>query len=536
MSDAEHVDYAIIGGGISGVYSAWRLKQCFGDKKSVAVYEHSDRIGGRLLSVKLPDMPNVVAELGGMRYIPASQPLITNLIRELNLPTADFPMGQQPDGDDPGDPAGNDNFAYFRGQHLRVGELADAQKNPYHLSWSERGLSPSGLQRQVMKLLVPEADDLSFNDWFQVKVFGQELWKFGFWNLLYRVLTPEAYEFLKQGSGYDTNVSNGNAVTLLPIGDEFDGSATYRTLVNGMQSLPLTLADRFETQLGGKLHRNFRLASICRPEGSMYRLVFNRTQTEDGQTTDIKPLDLVVRTAEHVILAMPRRSLELVDWPMWTEDRFLRDNLASVLVQSAFKMVLGYRYPWWREMGLVAGRSLSDLPIRQTLYFGSEADFPESGSNRNSLLMASYNDIGTIPFWKGLENDQAFDDRVAQTGCTATQSMVEEAHKQVELLHNQPELPKPYSAAYHEWHADPYGGGWHSWKAGFKYDDVMDRMRHPVKSEKVYICGSAYSNDQGWAEGALETAEQMLTTDLQLESHGITDNWQPNPLKRMFYR
>ena len=45
----EHYDYAIIGGGVSGLYTAWRLLD-HDPGTSVAVFEQSDRVGGRLLT------------------------------------------------------------------------------------------------------------------------------------------------------------------------------------------------------------------------------------------------------------------------------------------------------------------------------------------------------------------------------------------------------------------------------------------------------------------------------------------------------
>ena len=38
----------------------------------------------------------------------------------------------------------------------------------------------------------------------------------------------------------------------------------------------------------------------------------------------------------------------------------------------------------------------------------------------------------------------------------------------------------------------------------------MPKIRKPVDNEEVYICGEAYSINQGWVEGALQTAELML--------------------------
>ena len=79
MSTRPDYDVAIVGGGISGIYTAWRLLTSDvaqspmlaawaaarpDGKLKVAVFERSDRIGGRLLSAKPPGMPNVVVEIG----------------------------------------------------------------------------------------------------------------------------------------------------------------------------------------------------------------------------------------------------------------------------------------------------------------------------------------------------------------------------------------------------------------------------------------------------------------------------------------
>jgi hypothetical protein len=138
------------------------------------------------------------------------------------------------------------------------------------------------------------------------------------------------------------------------------------------------------------------------------------------------------------------------------------------------------------------------------------------------LLMASYNDMGTVPFWKGLEQGKAYIGFAPSCGSEirigdintgdlpATDEMVRMAHKQVEEVHGLPEIPMPYAAAYHSWNEDPYGGGWHEWKAGFRLDEIMCRMRKPTSKYDIYIVGEAYSYGQGWVEGALDTAESTL--------------------------
>ena len=535
------IDFAIIGGGISGAYAAWRLKHaCPG--KNIQLFEYSNRIGGKLLTVQLPGMPDVNAELGGMRIIPSEHKLMAALVSVMGLALRDFPMGAKDD------PMGDNNIAYFRERRMKVGDLAKSDVIPYKLDWAERGFGPNDLQAQVMKMLVPEWQSLSDDDWFEVEVLGRPLWEYGFWNLLYEVLSPEGYQFIREACGYDTNVCNGNAVNLLPTGGEYDGSSTYQTPVKGMQAIPVAVAEHF-VNLGGNLHFNQCLKRIVRRDDGRYDLQFVRTATVNGKThllaqgSDIQSH----AQAEHVILAMPRVALESIEWDQWQRNEFLKKNIPSVLVQNAFKLVLGYEYAWWKALGLTAGRSLTDLPIRQTLYFGEQDnDAGESRSKRanpgkgkstrnktaRALLMASYSDITNVPFWKGLERGESFGEE--PQAHLATDRMVKAAQRQIAELHGQRALPEPYAAAYRDWSEFPFGGAWHSWKAGFKYNEIARQMTHPVKSEKVYICGEAYSTDQGWAEGALETAEQMLTDDLGLKPHESVSQ-RSDPMRRKRY-
>ena len=129
--DNKSIDIAIVGGGVSGVYSAWKLKKQFPAKR-IVVFEGGNHIGGRLLSVTPPNIPDMVAELGGMRILQNAQPLIVALIAELNkeLPADkqielyDFPVDE------------NQNIAYLRGVYLRLADYAThPDKVPYKLSF-----------------------------------------------------------------------------------------------------------------------------------------------------------------------------------------------------------------------------------------------------------------------------------------------------------------------------------------------------------------------------------------------------------------
>ena len=516
------LDVAVVGGGVSGAYSAWRLQEEKGSKARIALFEYGDRIGGRLHTVTLPGLPHVKAEIGGMRYIPGQHVLVAELVKNLKLPTKDFPMGA------PKPVFSNCNFFYLRGRHLRLHELADPSKVPYNMAWSERGLGPTNLQVQVMNNIYPGMGNLSLCDLMKVRAFGKPLWQYGFWDLMYRVLSNEGYQFMKDAGGYDANVANANAVTQLPA-TEYSDTTQFLTLRDGFDQLPITLAGRFNQMpggipVGGRVLMNHRLAVIEIAKGDSeypYTLIFKPTATTERRTHLKAGGSRIKVRAKKVILAMPRRSLELIESEFF-ENSWLKSNIPSVLIQSAFKLFLAYESPWWRALGLVAGRSVTDLPIRQTYYFGTEAEQEDGLPFMNSLLMASYNDISTVPFWKGLEEGDSYKGyrpSCLEPGVTnvmpamefpATDRMVQIANRQVSQMHALPELPMPYSAVYHTWNEDPYGGGWHEWKANYRLDEIMCRMRKPVPEHDIHIVGEAYSYGQGWVEGALDTAESTL--------------------------
>jgi protoporphyrinogen oxidase len=156
----EKTDVAIIGGGVSGIYSAWRLRKA-DPKRKVILFEASDHVGGRLLSVQPPDVSNMVAELGGMRILPKTQPLITRLLEVLNellppnqqIETYDFPVDQP------------QNLAYLRGTWLRLADFTtNPDKVPYQLSFLEKGGMAGSLLVAAIEQIVPGITNKSLTE------------------------------------------------------------------------------------------------------------------------------------------------------------------------------------------------------------------------------------------------------------------------------------------------------------------------------------------------------------------------------------
>lgn len=518
----DRIDIAIVGAGVSGVYSAWRLKQANPGLK-IVVFEGGDHVGGRLLSVRPPDIKNMVAELGGMRILPGVQPLVTQLIRVLNqalpargqIETYDFPVDQP------------QNIAYLRGVHLRLADFAtNPRKVPYHLSFLERGGTASSIIINAIEQIVPgiTAPDLTEQQrrkMVQGATFsGLPLYQQGFWNVLLRVISCEAYELGVDAGGYNSTLFNWNAADAIPwYLSDFGVNSRYKGFKEGFQQVPLAMAELF----GGE---NIRLKT--RVDGFDWA----------GDHFALQVGGATVR-AGTLILAMPRRSLDLLA-PASPPLREIQDLIASVTPRPLFKLFTTYSSPWWRAAGyqgadgtfvpVQAGRTVTDLPVRQTYYWPT--DDGEPAAEGPAMLMASYDDGTNIGFWDGFrprrreawqqgkevaEPDDPYqaDDCASQPGLDwcqykAPRRMVQEVARQLGVIHGLSYTPEVRNAAFRDWGDDPFGGGWNSWNIGVQSWDVKKRIVQPFDGRPLFICGEAYSDAQGWVEGALQTADMML--------------------------
>jgi monoamine oxidase len=517
--DNARYDVVVVGGGVSGAYVAWRLLEDDPSRR-VALCELSERIGGRLLSVTPPGAPHLRAELGGMRLL-NTQEQVVRLIEHLDLTVDRFPMGD------------TRNLVYLRGRHWTQADWQDRHAVPYVLTpdagttqrpIDERGKSPDELLRTVVEWHAPDAAHYGPTDWQHFKetatvdIEGIErpLHDVGFWNLVLETLSSEGYQLVRDGGGYYSVPGNWSAADALPwMWADFVG-ATYQKIRDGFLRLPLEMVDRFQ-RAGGELLPLHELR-LLRPSndgapGSLEATFLRGPERAPWRCR-----------AGHVLLALPRRAIELLDPEtfLFANPQFVTD-LDTVTPEAAAKTFLLYSQPWWEEqLGLQSGRSISDLPIRQTYYFGTEGDQPGADpGNRTSLLMASYTDGPPVDFWRGYIGGPPFTDTPVDgvaAELVASAAMTAETERQVAELHGSGVSIPPAELALHiDWGRDPYGAAWHFWRPGTKSWEVMARMRRPDAAVNVHICGEAWSTGQGWVQGALATAEQVLQQELGLD-------------------
>ena len=184
------------------------------------------------------------------------------------------------------------------------------------------------------------------------------------------------------------------------------------------------------------------------------------------------------------------------------------------------------------------GPSVTDTPIRQTVYFGNNAQ--DQTAEAIYGMLASYDDETFTSFWQELElgpGEQrqvpiSEDTQPLQGPRKVPPKMVKMLRKQLAELHYGPNsdysyVPEPKEAAYMDWSLPPFNAGYHAWAAHYDIADVQDKIRKPSQliqgaDADIFIVGEAYSNDQAWVEGAYCTAESVLNDFFDIEP--IIDN------------
>ncbi|PUB17516.1 flavin monoamine oxidase family protein [Yoonia sediminilitoris] len=530
------IDFAIVGGGASGIYTAWRLAQatdteldCIRKKiggagpLKIAVYESSDRIGGRLLSASPASMPDDPMEIGGMRFL-NNQPIVSALVEKLDIAHHQQVV------------AAPNNYAWLRRKHFVQSELVNPDTDlPYNLTDEELAFITNGTTQDPSELLswavtkeFPEIKGLqgkALKEFLhKAKVDGRPLYQVGFWNLLSRHLSHEGRKLAITAIGYDVLGANSNAVDIIAENFDFTPGTKYYLFDEGFEAMLWELAGQFEES--GRIHMGMRLDHFDD---------YDMGDGHKGMCLHFEKADDV--HARAIVLALPQAAIKALrrTGPLLDPDRApqVPALLESVEGIPLYKLFLIYESPWWKELcNLSEGRSVTDIPLRQCYYWSTN-----DGSY--SAIMA-YNDQSSTSFWGGYQTGPegprntrqlghgpayfesehadwaAPKDHVAArrhknwTDHKVPKEMVLEMHRQLMEMHQVTDAPEPVDAAYMDWMNAPYGGAVHFWNPGYKSWELVDKIPQPVDGLNAFIVGESFSTVQTWVEGALQTSDKAL--------------------------
>jgi len=515
-------DVVIVGTGVAGLYCAYRLLMD-DPKRKVVLFDLLDHIGGRLDTdiVRIKDLDGKVIEVkeeeGGMRFNQSMTELLA-LIHSLDMDEQIVPFGM---GDE-------NNYYHIRGRSFTVAEAKQNNnaiwKQLYNLYPNEQNKAPVDIITAVYHdLVVQNGRNVPTNPtpefWQQFRLDftfqGIPLNEWGLW-ALYRAfgLSEECITMCADTVGFRAPffslVSAGEAYQLL---EDFPANPIFSALKFGFGSLPKMLHKRVE-EMGGAFFLSTPVTSIDK-KGHGFSL-----DVQSGKNR-------VAITAAKVILALPTTALQCLQAvsPALNTDKnphaaALTKALESVIPMRLCKINLYYNQAWWRN-GIEGklpqvqnGPSFTNLPMGSVYAF----DPLVSGELKGPAPLTIYCDYTNTDFWKILQEmgpkftsplQEEHNHTRPQVIFAASHAVVDEATRQFKELFRMISVPPPVLTSFRLWCGEhEFGYAYHQWARFANDREVMKTLACPT--ENLYACNEAFSDEQGWVNGSLRSANRVL--------------------------
>ena len=381
----------------------------------------------------------------------------------------------------------------------------------------------------------------------QARFRGQPLWNLGFWNVLSDVLSHFAVVKIRDwGSYYHFVHENLNAAEWIIFWlRAIRGTASLRGIRGGMSRIIWKLLERLHDKKGPLL---------CIQKG---RKALNLQSSGDEVHIAMENEDRAVK-AKRVILALPKRPLEKLSWNGKEPQKRLKAALDAVAGLSLLKCFFVIERPWWED-NRPLNRYAADLPTRELLYVKSQ--------DRTKGLIMVYTDRPAITFWSDYlrtvecdhdkhdqpsqepsENPQLENQETAKTwflklrkiplhgnvspstggfyfGNESAAIMREPGNPRLwqrfvqfarDYEHHDFTQDRLLACGMRDWGKSPFGAAAHGWLPGvmsWKHMEFLEAFSLDQDSsspKNIHVCGEAFSDYQGFIEGALRSARRVL--------------------------
>jgi hypothetical protein len=344
---------------------------------------------------------------------------------------------------------------------------------------------------------------------------GIPLNRWGLWSLLRAFgLSQECIAMLADAAGFRgpffSLVSAGAAYQLL---EDFPVDPKFFAIDIGFGALPAELARRVQAA-GGAIHLETPVTGIDGLDGGFAVLARHR-----GEAHRI--------VCREVILALPPLALAklLPASPALAAEQGckarLYANIDSVVPMRMCKVNLYYNHAWWRDQSETRlpqvrhGGSFTSLPMGSVYVFD-----PIKGEDANGPAgLTIYCDHTNTDFWEQLQAVGPMFESPLQTEhdnaeprvlFPASQAIVTEATMQLRDLFRMISVPRPVLTSYRLWSGEQdFGYAYHQWARFADDRAVMDSIVRPT--DGIYVCNEAFSDEQGWVNGSLRSADLVLS-------------------------
>jgi monoamine oxidase len=469
------LDIAVVGAGMAGLYATWRLLTSGVKPDRIGLFEASDRIGGRVLTVRPAEDQSLALDMGAHNFS-SSHKLVGGLVERFGLKAVPS-TGQSPA-----------SIVHLRGRSLTKAEIERSYfRKPfaYGVSAYMQRRGPARILRKALEKMPAGPDG-------HRRLGGRPLAEWTLPDALLAALTPEELRYLADRLIYSFwhRPVQAEAALQWAVQEIFRGKDAMAELAGGMAGLPEAVAKAI-AERGGKVGLGHRLEAAEMPDGQPIALGFG---TAVGRRTV---------TAARVILALPPAAIGRLEALAGRPE--ISALLAALAPQRAVVTALIYREPWWRQIGITGGVSTADLQVRHLRHQEAE---PGRKNGAAAAALVSYSDGENADFWNGVADEEARSGRVGPDHPIAS-----EMHRQAQSMfvpRMRRDIPRPIAGFTQDWSDAGGGAAFHMWGPGSEPKTSSSDALRPIDGRQLYICGEAWSTRQGWIEGALETVDSLI--------------------------
>ena len=264
----------------------------------------------------------------------------------------------------------------------------------------------------------------------------------------------------------------------------------------------------------------------------------------------------VVRESDLYSTSNPQMARAVV-----AEEKFTYDSLHSVQTEIVTKLYLYYEDAWWYKLGLKSGDFSMPGDARNMLLQGRYHDGhvkckPGDGDGDDEtchgflLAVYAHDFSGTkAQYFRRFQRDRPEPITILSSTNPEEEEFLKHAHERILNYHvygdNEAALNAtslsafqfrkviestvpPTFAVLANWNTAAFGagGGWHHWTEM----SLADKAMKPLNSLGLHVINEAFSKVQGWAEGSLMLADEVLE-----EYYGVARPWDFEVPDSIFY-
>ena len=458
-------DIIILGGGIAGLYTAYKLNKCSPHLK-ILLLEKENYLGGRVFTVHQGDM-NV--EAGAGRFAD-NHLYLMELLKELKLTSKMVKNGSEVAY------APANGTGVGSGMGAMYGSVSDAARftgkkgcdnnNVLINNILTLGLGPSTLPNAALITKVVVASKLESRTYLQNQTFETYAKK---------VLTSSEVNFIKQSFGYYSELVVMNAYDATQLMVFLGPTNTFYFLKGGLSQVIDKMAE--------KLGDNVRI------------LLQHRVKKINHNDNNDNEFDIITESKERTIHYRGKKCIcALPKQTLLTLSIFnpIKKLLNSVEYGTLCRIYC--RFDTDKGTGKVWFHGLPKFTTNNYLRMVIPYD------EKSGVIMLSYSDNKYAEYWQRLYTSAGNHKEGIRR---VNKKLIEQIG---EVLGDDVHVPMPKYTRICYW---KYGVGY--WGVGVDSSEVSRKMIQPFSGMDLFICGENYSEKwQQWMEGALETSQRVL--------------------------